>query len=181
MKAKLLATVLFMGVFLTPFVYAGPERDAAVAAAAPDSKASLGGICNAVYKAVKAEPEQAAEIYEDILAQRTTWKASECAAIFRSILMARPDLGRNLSSYVRTYKGGKNGKDAPEAPKDMHPELYDMLNALYQASLEDGVPEQTVNEVMNFPDFPPHDDGAPSGFYPPMEIIVTPDVVSPGR
>lgn len=181
MKTKYLAAALLLGVTLSPCVNAGPERDAAVAAAAPDSKASLGGICNAVYKAVKAEPDQAAEIYEDILAQRTNWKSGECSAIFRSILMARPDLGRNLSAYVRTYKGGKNGKDAPQAPDGMHPELYDMLNALYQASLEDGVPEQTVNEVMNFPDIPHHDDGAPSGFYPPFEILVTPDPVSPNR
>ena len=176
MKKTYIAIALLLGVFVAPVALAGPAADAAVALAAADSKASLGAICNAAYKAVLAEPEQAAEIYEAILAQRTTWTAGQCDAIFRSILMARPDLGGNLSSYVRTYKGGKNAKDAPSAPEGMHPELYDMLNVLYQASLEDGVPEETVNEIMiTYGSTIAHEPGIP------VELIVTPADTSPSR
>lgn len=157
------------------------EREQAVWLSAPGSKVSLGAICNAVYKAVKAQPEEAAEIYAEVLEQRTTWKASECAAIFRSVLMARPDLKGNLNSYVRTYRGGKNAKDAAPKPADIHPELYDMLNALYNASLEDGVPENTVNEIMGEPGYVPALPPVPPPGESPVNFIVTPGDMSTGH
>lgn len=180
MKVFGIALALLMGGLFIPESFASTARTTAVAMASEGSKASLGAICNEVYKAVKAQPDQAAEIYEEVISQRTTWKASQLAAIFRSVLLARPDLRKGLSGWVRSYRGGKDAKDGKggyDYPAGVDPELVDMINSLYQASLEDGVPEMTVNEIMTDP-----------GYVPPMppvpehiDLIVTPGDTSVNR
>lgn len=163
--------LMLAGVVAAPVSYAGPAKDNAVALAAPDSRVSLGAICLAVYEAVKAEPEQAVAIYSEVINQRTTWTPNECASIFRAVLMARPDLKGNFSSYVRTYSSGKNSKDAPTAHPEIPQELFDMLNVLYEASLAEGVAETTLNELIRGVDVIWH---AP-------DVLVTPNDASPGR
>lgn len=132
-----------------PAQAAGPELDRAVALSAPDSHALLSDICNAVYKAVKESPQEPDKVFEAVLSQRTTWEASECYAIMRAILLARPDLAGDLSQFVLANKGGKDGKGGVGAAYgSISPVLYNMLNILYQASLEDGVPEDAINTLM---------------------------------
>ncbi|MBQ2378850.1 MAG: hypothetical protein II295_00480, partial [Akkermansia sp.] len=180
MKIFSIALALLLGGMLIPESYAATARQTAVAYAADGSKVSLGAICNEVYKAVKEEPEQAAEIYEEIVNQRTTWKASQLSAIFRSILLARPDLKSGLQNWVRTYRGGKNGKDGKDGydyPEGVPTELCDMFNVLYNASLEDGVPEQTVNEIMSHPGYVPPVPPVPEY----VDLIVTPGDTSTSR
>ncbi len=162
---------MLAGVMAVSASYAGPARDNAVALAAADSRVSLQAICLAVYEAVKAEPQQAAPIYAEVINQRTTWTANECAAIFRAVLMARPDLKGNFSTYVRTYNSGKNSKDAPTAHPEIPQELFDMLNTLYQASLEESVVEATINELIRGFDVIRHTP----------DVLVTPNDASPGR
>jgi len=178
MKAKLLTLVLMLGVLCAPATYAGPERDLAVASADPASKASLAAICNNVYKAVKAEPKQAVAIYNDVISQRTTWTSAQCAAIFRAVMMARPDLNADLSRLIGLHRGGKFGKNAAACPEGVPQEVYDMIRVLYDSSLEDGVPEETINELLIIPDDDNHDWGAPPT---PIDIIVTPDDTSTTR
>lgn len=147
-----LTALLFTGVCSVSVVNAAdPQLDKAVALSAPDSSASLSAICQAVYEAAKVEEAKPEEVFESVLSQRTTWKASECYAIFRAILLARPDLAGNLNNYVASYKGGKNGKEeiSGESVSNLDPTLYRMLTALYQATLADGVAEETVNMLMS--------------------------------
>ncbi|MBQ8480504.1 MAG: hypothetical protein IJ503_09010 [Akkermansia sp.] len=163
---------------------ASPERAKAMELSAPGSKSSLGSICLAVYKAVKAEPARASEIFGEVISQRTTWKVSETSAIFRAVLMARPDLGAAWGQFVRANRGaklnryGKDGKggavNAPGLPR----EINEMLNYLYNASLEDGVPEDTFNELINPPAELPYIPVAPPT---PINVIVTPGDMSPAN
>ena len=171
MKTVHLAMLMLAGIVAVPASYAGSAKDNAVALAAADSRVSLGAICLAVYEAVKAEPQEAVSIYAEVINQRTTWTPNECASIFRAVLMARPDLKGNFSSYVRTYNSGKNSKDEPTAHPEIPQELFDMLNALYQASLAEGVAEATINELIRGVDVITHTP----------DVLVTPNDASPGR
>ena len=155
-----------------------PQMEKVMVATAPESKASLNAICLAVYEAVKAEPQKASSIFDEVIQQRTTWKASECTAIFRAVLMALPDEKRNLSQYARSYKGGKDGKNAGMVTVGPDPVISEMLDSLYRASLEDGVAETTFNYLIDTPDVVSHDWGAPPS---PGSFFVTPDDSSVSR
>lgn len=161
---------------------ASPERERAMELSAPGSKSSLGNICLAVYNAVKAEPASASQIFAEVLSQRTTWKSSEIAAIFRSVLMARPDLSADLTKFTRATRGGskfgKDGKGEVISTPGLPREINEMLTYLYTASLEDGVPEATYNELINPPAEEPFIPGAPPT---PINVIVTPDDMSPAN
>jgi len=186
-KMAYLAAVLMLGVCAAPANAAGPELDKAVALSAPDSGASLSAICNSVYLAVKESPNELDKVFATVINQRTTWKASECYAIMRAALLARPDLASGLCSCVLTYKGGKDGKGgkggADSASLNLDPLLNNMISALYQASLEDGVPEETLNLITctlcgpftNLPDIGVNTNG--EGWF--EDIIPTPPPVSP--
>lgn len=154
-----LTALLALASFAMPAVASGPALERAVALSAPGSKASLSAICESVYDAVKESPEEADKAFSSVLSQRTNWKASEVYAIFRAILLARPDLAGNLSSYVAANKGGKDGKgvyvgggDSSDSNKtrsvEMDPMLYRLMNTLYEASLPDGVAEKAVNMLV---------------------------------
>ena len=139
------------GLFAFPVQAAGPMLDKAVSLAAVDSSASLDSICSAAYEAAKEAPNELDAVFESILSQRTTWKASETYTIMRAILMARPDLMQNFSLYAGTFHKGEadeKGEVAYEAAPELDPMIYRMLNTLYAASLEEGVPENAVNNLM---------------------------------
>lgn len=159
---------------------ASAERVKAMELSAPGSKSSLGSICNAVYRAVKAEPSKATDIFTEVLNQRTTWKAGELASIFRAILMARPDLNADLTKYVRATRSSKYGKGANDGVENpgLPREINEMLTALYTASLEDGVPDSTYNELINPVVEDPFIPGAPPT---PINVIVTPGDMSPAN
>lgn len=177
MKKILVVFIALLAAGVLPVGAASPEWEKAVALSAPESKASLGSICLAVYKAVKAEPDKAAEIFDDVIQQRTTWKVSECVAIFKAVLMALPDEKRNLARYARSYRGGKDAKSMPSVDGP-DPVISRMLDSLHQASLEDGVPEQVFNQLIDTPDEVFHDWGAPPPA--PIDYFVTPSDSSTG-
>lgn len=154
-----LTAVVALATFVMPAAAVDSAFNRAVALSAPSSKASLSAICKSVYDAVKESPEEADKVFSSVLSQRTNWKASEVYAIFRAILLARPDLAGNLNSYVAASKGGKDGKDGKcvyvgggssfgsneVRNVEMDPMLYRLMNTLYEASLPDGVAEGAVN------------------------------------
>lgn len=181
MKRICVALVLLGLVSVASADAASPEREKVMELSAPGSKSSLGNICLAVYEAVKAEPAKASEIFGDVISQRTTWKTSEIAAIFRSVLMARPDLGTAMSKFARASRGGdlgKQGKDGSYNVPGLPGEINEMLSHLYNASLEDGVPEATFNELINQPSERPYIPVAPPT---PINVIVTPGDMSPAN
>ncbi len=146
-----LAMALVGGLFAFPVQAAGPMLDKAVSLAAVDSKAPLSEICLAAYDAGKEAPNELDKVFEAVLSQRTTWKASEVYAIMRAVLMARPELMQNLSEHAASYTragAGKNGKAVHEASPDLDPMIYRLLNVLHLASLEEGVAENALNIMM---------------------------------
>ncbi len=134
-----------------PVMAAGPMLDKAVALAAQDSRARLSDICYAVYKAVKEAPEEADTIFARVIAQRTTWTSGEVYAIFRAVLLARPDLEEEFRTHVASYKGGHGmkGKDSYSGDAAKDPMLYKLMTALYEASLPDGVVPTVINTLTN--------------------------------
>lgn len=167
-----LAALAAFATLATPGLAAGPALDKAVALSAPDSKASLSAICKSVYDAVKEDPEEADEVLSSVLAQRTTWKSSEVYAIFRAIVLARPELGWYLVAYA-DYKNGEGSGDQSSSgdssgsgdaagqggtgsasgagstggtdPAIMNLMFYRLMNVLYEASLEDGVAKEAID------------------------------------
>ena len=140
------------GLFALPVQAVGPMLDKAVELAAVDSKASLDSICSAAYEAAKEAPNELDAVFESILSQRTTWKASETYAIMRAILMARPDMAQNFSLYAGSFHKGQadeKGEVAYEAAPELDPMIYRMLNVLHVASLEEGVVEDAVNMLLS--------------------------------
>ncbi len=178
MKKPIAIMLVLLAAGVLPVEGASAEWDKAVALSAPESKASLNAICLAVYEAVKAEQDKAAEIFDDVIQQRTTWKVSECVAIFKAVLMALPDEKRNLARHARSYRGGKDAKSkSGSTTVGPDPVINKMIDTLYQASLEDGVPEQVFNQLIDTPDEVFHDWGAPPS---PVNFFVTPGDSSTG-
>ncbi len=134
-----------------PVVAVGPTLDKAVALAAQDSGARISDICYAVYKAVKEAPEEADVVFSRVIAQRTTWTSGEVYAIFRAVLLARPDLEAEFRTHVASYKGGHGlkGKDSYSGDAAKDPMLYKLLTALHEASLPDGVVPAVLNALQN--------------------------------
>ncbi len=160
MKMTYLTIAFLMGVAATPVIAAGGAQDRAVELAAQDSGASMADLCNAVYKAAKETPqEELGKLYEAVLARRTNWKASECYSILRAILLAMPgDVACNVGEYVRKYEDAKGSAvkgqkvqrarySAVISASVMEASFYNLLDALYNASLPEGVAEQTVASI----------------------------------
>lgn len=161
MKTTYLAIALMMGVLAAPVTAATPAWNEAVALSAQDSKASLADLCNAVYKAAKEDPEKSALLYETVLAQRTNWTSSQCYAILRAILLALPgDVACNIGTYVRKYQEAKGsavkGQKVQRARYSAmilsssvtEAQFYGLLDALYNASLNEGVADNTVASIL---------------------------------
>ena len=163
---------MLLGASVLPFAQAETPLEKACVAASVDSKASLSLICQRTYEAVLATPDKADEVFEQVLAQRTSWKSNEVYAIFRAVLLARPDLEVSLNNYVVQYKGGKNGKDGKDgvSREGMDPMVYRLMNVLYQASLAEGVAETVINALTNPPHVPPVDTGLNTNKLPSQEL-----------
>ncbi len=160
MKKTYLAIALLMGVFAAPLMAATPAWDAAVALSAQNSKASLADLCNTVYKAAKEDPNKAPQLYEAVLAQRTNWTSSQCYAILRAIILALPgDVACNVGKYARNYQDAKGSAvkgqkvqrarySATIASASVSESLfYGLLDSLYNASLKEGVADETVASI----------------------------------
>lgn len=161
MKTTYLAIALFLGISAAPLMAATPAWDEAVALAAQDSKASLADLCNAVYAAAKEDVSKSAALYETVLAQRTNWTSSECYALLRSILLAFPgDVACNIGEYARKYdeakgsavKGAKVQRARYSATiasaSVTETQFYALLDALYNASLNEGVADATYASIL---------------------------------
>lgn len=160
MKKTYLAITLMMGAVMAPVQAAGPAWDEAVALSAHNSKVSMADLCNAVYKAAKESPNDVAKLYEAVLSRRTNWTASQCYAILRSILLALPgDLACNIGEYARKYEEAKGSAVEGEkvqrarysttivASSVSEQTFYGLLDALYNASLAEGVADNTLASI----------------------------------
>lgn len=174
-----------------PVFAAGPAFDKAVQAASRDSKAGLSDICKATYEAVKESPDEADKVFEAVLAQRTDWKAGDVYAIFRSVLLARPDLTAEVGTLVANRsKNGKNGYDGSDNSEEngivgavtgstaVSPMLSRLVNILYETPLEPGVAESALNmtvaSVAGVYGYSYHSAQSQIGINTNLEVIPTP-------
>ncbi len=135
-----------------PVMAAGPALDKAVALAAQSSGARLSDICYAVYKAVKEAPEEADVIFSQVISQRTNWTSGEVYAIFRAVLLARPDLEEEFRTQAASYKGSEGtmeGKDSYSGDAAKNPMGYKLLTALHEAGLPEGIVPAVMNALQN--------------------------------
>ncbi len=153
--STLFASLLMAGLCASPLCAQEPATSPltgkAVAMAAPASDAALPDICNAVYQAVKANPEEADEILAAVLAQRDNWTSEQVYAIFRATLMAIPELV-NYIDAIRVVEAGTPEADAVEreaaasgAPSPVPPMLVNLISVLYQSP---GVSEEAAQHVV---------------------------------
>lgn len=161
MKTTYLTIALMLGVFAAPVVAASPVWDEAIALSAQDSKATLADLCNAVYKAAKEDPAKSPALLESVLAQRTNWNASQCYALLRSVLLALPgNVGCEIGTYTRKYYDTKGSAVKGEkvqrarysavisADSATETIFYSLLDALYMASLSEGVADNAVASLL---------------------------------
>ncbi len=134
-----------------PVMAAGPALDQAVAVAAQKSGASLSDICYAVYKAVKESPEEADVVFSRVIAQRTNWTSGEVYAVFRAVLLARPDLEEEFRTQAASYKGGEGieGKESYTGEAAKNSMGYKLMTALYESNLPEGVVPAVINALQN--------------------------------
>ncbi len=134
-----------------PVMAAGPMADKAAALAAPGSEAALSDICNAVFEAVKEDPEKADEVIARVVGQRKNWTAGQVYAILRALLLARPELEAGFMSHAEncpiceTIQGREGAAPAGVA----EPMVCRVLSALHGASLADGVLASVMNALAN--------------------------------
>ena len=160
MKTTYLTIALMLGMAAVPVMAAGPAWNEAVALSAQDSKVSMADLCNAVYRAAKESPNEAVKLYETVLAQRTTWNASQCYAILRSILLALPgDIACNIGKYTQKYQDAKGSAVKGEKVQRAHysaaiesssvseETFYGLIDVLYNASLAEGVADNTFASI----------------------------------
>ena len=181
MKMVYLIIALLFGGVLVPAVHAATARQQAVSLAS--KKNSIAAIGNAVYHAVKAEPQKVGEICEEVLSQRTNWTAEECSVIIRAALMARPDMKRGFITWVT--QGGKAAAEMDVATAETNRSLLDFVQRLHLVTLEDGVLEAAIVMAAGAPgqlaDGLPRaagHDGSSEGLPPILELIVTPSDMS---
>lgn len=160
---SIIAFAVLAGAAVAPVFAVGPAFDKAVLTASRNSKASLADICKATFDAVKETPDEADKVFESVLAQRSDWKAGDVYAIFRSVLLARPDLSAEVGSLVANRtKNGKNGFDGADASNEsgltdaitdssvsVSPMLGRLVNTLYESALPADVAENALNMVVS--------------------------------
>ena len=161
MKTTYLTIALMMGMFAAPVFAADSTWDRAVELSAQDSGASMADLCNEVYKAAKQTPqEDVGKLFEAVLARRTNWNTDQCYSILRAILLAMPgNVACNIGEYTRKYEEGKGSAvegqkiqrarySATLSESAEETAFYNLLDALYNASLPEGVAEKTIASIM---------------------------------
>ena len=74
--------------------------------ARPSSGVSLDALSVAVYEAVKASPQRAVEVFQEVMKQRETWSVTETYAILRAVLLASPSLESGFVQAASSSQGG---------------------------------------------------------------------------
>ena len=137
---KVLSMILLAGVFAGPVLSA--EGTASGAASVAASGASIDKVSLAVYEAVKAQPDKAADIFQSVISQRASWSVTDTYAVLRSVLLASPSLeGAFVQSATMYQTGGYN-------VATMNSTACQLLNALYTMPQTQAVAGSVVQGVV---------------------------------
>ena len=103
---KVLSMILLAGVLAGPVYSADVNVSSLAAMAQKNSGVSIDKLSLAVYDAVKAQPDKAADIFRSVMSQRSSWNVTETYAVLRSVLLASPSLEASFVEGVASYQGG---------------------------------------------------------------------------
>ena len=103
---KVLSMILLAGVLAGPVYSADVNVSSLTAMAQKNSGVSIDKLSLAVYDAVKAQPDKAADIFRGVMSQRASWSVTEAYAVLRSVLLASPSLEASFVQGVASYQGG---------------------------------------------------------------------------
>lgn len=103
---KVLSMILLAGVLSGPVFSADVNIPGLAAMAQAKSGVSIDKLSLAVYEAVKAQPNKAADIFRSVMSQRSSWNVTETYAVLRSVLLASPSLEASFVQGVASYQGG---------------------------------------------------------------------------
>ena len=132
MKKNSLYTLLFCAAALASVAVAepAPYTEAAVAVA-KNSGATMESICAAAAAAVRNDAVSPADVFTNVLSARSSWTAAQVAGLYKSLLMASPELSSSFVKDVQAFEAADKpttvGADASEGVK--------LLAALYGAEI----------------------------------------------
>ena len=124
---KTLMAILLAGVFVGNVSVAAPSTEQVTKMAQKNSGISFDALCVAVYEAVKAEPNNAVEIFKRVMMQRESWSATETYSVLRSVLLAAPALEEGFVTNAQAYNNNP-GSYVTVAVESMG---YQLLATLY--------------------------------------------------
>ena len=124
---KTLMAILLAGVFVGNVSVAAPSTEQVTKMAQKNSGISFDALCVAVYEAVKAEPNNAVEIFKSVMMQRESWSATETYSVLRSVLLAAPALEEGFVTNAQAYNNNP-GSYVTVAVESMG---YQLLATLY--------------------------------------------------
>ena len=139
---KVLPIILLAGMFAGP-VYAEPADLAKVSAMAGDkSGTSLDVLSMAVYELVKAQPDKAVDVFQNVMSQRKSWSVTETYAVLRSVLLASPSLESAFVQGAAAYAGGAYDGAT------VNTQGFQLLSALYTMPQTQSVASAVVQGVV---------------------------------
>lgn len=141
---KVLSMIMLAGMLTGTLYAAGAEVAKATTMAKANSGATLDSLSMAVYEAVKANPQQAVQIFQNVMSQRTNWSVTETYAVLRSVLLASPSLESSFVQNAAAYQNATAGYDAAA----VNSLGYQLLTAVYTMPQTQSVAATVVQGVV---------------------------------
>lgn len=139
---KIFSMILLAGVFAGSVFSEEAGVSSVVAMPQAKSGVSIDKLSLAVYEAVKAQPSKAVEIFQGVMAQRSSWNVTETYAVLRSVLLASPSLEASFVQGAASYQAGGYSASAVSSAG------YQLLAALYTMPQTQSVAAAVVQGVV---------------------------------
>ncbi len=139
---KVLSVILLAGMLSGTVCAEEASLSSVSAMAQKSSGASLDALSMAVYEFVKAQPNQAVEVFQSVMQQRQSWSVTETYAILRSVLLAAPSLESGFIRSAATYQNGAEGAGLAAS------QGYQLLSSLYTMPQTQSVAAAVVQGVV---------------------------------
>lgn len=139
---KVLSVILLAGMFAGAVHAEEASLSSVSAMAQKSSGVSLDALSMAVYELVKAQPNKAVEVFQNVMQQRQSWSVTETYAILRSVLLASPSLEAGFVRSAATYQSSSDGAGIAAT------QGYQLLAALYTMPQTQSVAATVVQGVV---------------------------------
>lgn len=139
--SKLLAMTV-LGVAFASVAGAGVLTDTAVRQA-KNKAVSVEKVAVAVATAVQGDSVAPSQIFSQVLEARASWTAAQVAFLYKSILLASPELSSSLGDDIKTFEAaGKPTTVSPDAPEGVR-----LLAILYGTELNGVNPDVVLASI----------------------------------